>query len=376
MWIKSAVATVVLGGLALGGCSSSDKLLGSDGSNVMNAPSGGAGGSPSVGPRLGLVGVLKLGSADACLDEPFVLDGSSPPDCYLAVLRQTSSCDCSGAGLSPSGINGSDPYTADAFKQQGWCGNDGQPACSDYCACTVQPLSGAELTHCQGDTDPVIDGTGWCYVSTPAGDSAAALPSECTTARPQTLRVVGEAAPQAGDLIVYSCSHVLPPLSIPEQAPAAVGEPCIASDEWSPYFSGYSAAELNVDDRAPQCESNICLVNHFQGRASCPYGQAAGAGDCLLPDGSKPVKGKVSPQLEARQAAVASICSCRCDGDGPGPYCTCPESMQCEHLVDDLGLGTPELAGSYCIPKGSKYDAAQLSSPVCIAPNCGPAHPN
>ncbi len=154
---------------------------------------------------------------------------------------------------------------------------------------------------------------------------------------------------------------------------AAVGEPCVASEEWSPYFVGFGSQDVNIEDRAAQCESTICVVNHFQGRASCRYGQAAGASDCLLPDGSGPVSVEVEPQLVARQATVASICSCRCDGDGPGPYCTCPESMQCEHLVDDLGLGAPELAGSYCTPKGSQYDSAQRSGPVCVAPNCDAA---
>jgi hypothetical protein len=163
--------------------------------------------------------------------------------------------------------------------------------------------------------------------------------------------------------------------SVPLPTPAALGESCVGGDEWVPYFAGYAAKEVNVEDRAPQCESSICLINHFQGRASCPYGQAKGGTDCLLPDGTGTVVTPVQPQLQARQANVASICSCRCDGDGPGPYCTCPESMQCEPLVEDLHLGVGDLAGSYCIPKGSQYGSSQPSGPVCVEPNCGPAHP-
>ena len=160
----------------------------------------------------------------------------------------------------------------------------------------------------------------------------------------------------------------------PLPPPEALGVRCIPSWESLPYFRGYSVKEIDIEQGGAECETNICLMNHFQGRVSCPYGQAAGASDCLLPDGSSSVAGAVVPQLVSRQAAVAAICSCRCDGDGPGPYCTCPESMQCEHLVDDLGLGHSELAGSYCIPKGSQYDPRQVSE-VCVAPNCGPAHP-
>lgn len=157
--------------------------------------------------------------------------------------------------------------------------------------------------------------------------------------------------------------------------PAALGEPCVASDENFRSFPGFSAKEVNIEDQATACESNICVINHFQGRTSCPYGQAAGAADCLVPDGSATVTAAVAPQLESRQANVASICSCRCDGDGPGPYCTCPDSMQCQHLVDDLHVGGSELAGSYCIPKGSQYDP-QAATVDCVEPDCGPAHPN
>jgi len=133
--------------------------------------------------------------------------------------------------------------------------------------------------------------------------------------------------------------------------------------------------EVNVADGFAACRSGICLTNHFQGLVSCPYGQAAGAGECFLPGHDEPIAGAVKPQLVDRQAAVASICSCQCSGSGPGPYCTCPASMQCEHLIDDLHLTPPEpLAGSYCIPKGSEYYADQQT--VCVEPNCGAAHPH
>ena len=160
----------------------------------------------------------------------------------------------------------------------------------------------------------------------------------------------------------------------PDRVPAPLGEPCVADDEWSPYFSGFSSKEVNIITLAPQCETQVCLLNHFQGRASCPYGQAPGAAGCLVPGGSVAVTVGVHPQLEARQTSVASICSCRCAGDGPGPYCTCPDSMQCEHVFDDIGVGDSNVPGSYCIPKGSQYDASQ-STAVCVEGNCGPAHP-
>ncbi|MES1172878.1 MAG: hypothetical protein ABUL62_01025 [Myxococcales bacterium] len=178
-----------------------------------------------------------------------------------------------------------------------------------------------------------------------------------------------------GSTVMSGGSGGAPEVTFPPRA--VLGAPCVPADEWVSDFRGFSVNEVNIDDRAPQCETNFCIVNHFQGRATCPYGQVADAGDCLVPDGSQPVTVSVDAQLVSRQANVAAVCSCRCDGDGPGPYCTCPESMQCEHLVDDLHLSNDSyLAGSYCIPKGSQYDSSMRDGPLCVAPNCGPAHPN
>src|SRR3954463_10869333 len=52
-----------------------------------------------------------------------------------------------------------------------------------------------------------------------------------------------------------------------------VGDPCTPEDEYQQYFSGYSIAEVNIESRSFQCETRLCLVNHFQGRVTCPYGQ-------------------------------------------------------------------------------------------------------
>ena len=149
-----------------------------------------------------------------------------------------------------------------------------------------------------------------------------------------------------------------------------LGEVCF--DEANDALSS-SVDEVSVDDRSLVCGSGVCVANHFQGLVGCPYGQAAGAGECFRPGSDQVVPGAVEPQLVERQAAVASICSCQCDGPGPGPYCTCPESMQCEHLLDDLGLCSAGLAGSYCIPKGSAYDS-NASQTACVEPHCGAAH--
>ncbi|HYQ15395.1 MAG TPA: hypothetical protein VEQ58_06555, partial [Polyangiaceae bacterium] len=150
--------------------------------------------------------------------------------------------------------------------------------------------------------------------------------------------------------------------------------------------------ETNVESRSFQCETRLCLVNHFQGRVSCPFGQNSQVDDkgvpltgaaydpqCAIP-GTKPSKDattgnninvQVPAQLVARQTDKAVYCSCRCDGpDKKAKYCDCPEGFECAPLVDDLHItnGSGQLAGSYCIRTGSKYDPNE-SGETCSTNN-------
>jgi hypothetical protein len=59
---------------------------------------------------------------------------------------------------------------------------------------------------------------------------------------------------------------------------AGVGDPCVPEDEYEAFFSGYALTEVNIESRSFQCETRVCLVNHFQGRVSCPYGQSLAGG--------------------------------------------------------------------------------------------------
>lgn len=52
-----------------------------------------------------------------------------------------------------------------------------------------------------------------------------------------------------------------------------VGDPCTPEDEYDPAFGGFKVTEENIESRSFQCQTRICLVNHFQGRVSCPLGQ-------------------------------------------------------------------------------------------------------
>jgi hypothetical protein len=285
--------------------------------------------------------------------------------------RSNAGCDCTAPGLS----NASAADIAQATTEleiTGLCGGKGQQSCSNVCVCAVAPAAGKDLEQCQTALDPDASASGWCYVSADRGKAPALkLLEACTLHQTNEIRFLGDAAPVAGEIAMLACSGSIPPAT---SVRAALGEPCISDDEYFSGFTGYSTNEVVLETDTPVCSTGICLLNHFQGRVSCPYGQAAGSADCLVRGSNVPVTGAVQPQLVSRQAAQAAICTCHCDGNGPGPYCTCPESMQCEHVVDDLQLGGSELAGSYCIPKGSQYEA-KSDQTLCTQPNCGDAHP-
>jgi hypothetical protein len=179
--------------------------------------------------------------------------------------------------------------------------------------------------------------------------------------------------------------------------PGGVGDPCTPEDEYQQGFNGFQVTETNVESRSFQCETRLCLVNHFQGRVSCRLGQtAAEAAPYDLSQGSEPpnpswkpkcsipgtpvdrvnrdsvdnINVEVPAQLQNRQTEDAVYCSCRCDGpEKNARYCECPEGFQCERLVDDLKItsGQAQLAGSYCIRSGSQYKPSTHAkgSPAC-----------
>lgn len=131
---------------------------------------------------------------------------------------------------------------------------------------------------------------------------------------------------------------------------AHVGEPCVSASEDDARFSGFAPGEVNVEPAERCGRRNVCLVNGFQGRVSCPEGQTRGGGStCTTPEGA-PIDVDVPPQLETRPADEAVICSCRCDGPQRADYCKCPSGMRCEELIFGTpGEGFDEYIGSYCV---------------------------
>lgn len=163
-----------------------------------------------------------------------------------------------------------------------------------------------------------------------------------------------------------------------------VGDPCIPEDEYTSKFSGFGEAEANVESRSFQCETRVCIANHFRGRVSCPYGQTEEVakalengqavpdtpGACYVPSSDTPVTVPVAPQALKRRAQDTVYCSCRCEGpDKTASYCDCPSGYSCLPLVPDLGLGQAQLVGKYCIKNGTDYPG-QLSGGDCSGDAC------
>jgi hypothetical protein len=165
----------------------------------------------------------------------------------------------------------------------------------------------------------------------------------------------------------------------------SLGAPCVPGEERVATFSGFNVRDVTVEVDSPDCAKEaVCLVSHFHGRVSCPYGQgaeeaSAGTGACFLPYSNEKVTVAVPSQYIARQPDQAVYCSCRCAGpDTNAEYCECTAGFECLELVPDLGLGA-EGSGSYCVKKGAEpNDITSISPQTCDTPGraiCGHAQP-
>lgn len=123
-----------------------------------------------------------------------------------------------------------------------------------------------------------------------------------------------------------------------------VGDPCIPEDEYKAQFSGFTVSEEFIESRSFQCETRLCLVNYFQGRVSCPLGQA-------LPTSCSPDGGGCGAEEECVESVTlappcegdeqcqqfAGICNtqsqespfCECN---PADASTCPTGFTCTDI--------------------------------------------
>jgi hypothetical protein len=236
-----------------------------------------------------------------------------------------------------------------------------------------------------------------------------ALAAKTVPSRPMTRDQLVKAASRFGrplaSLVFLGGSLLF--VAGPGCADEGIGDPCTPEQEYNPDFLGFTEGEVNVESKSFQCRTRLCLVNHFRGRVSCPYGQGAageaplgpGGKPCSIPGTESPIEGakqcttgtpkacvtnddcdpdpttnerlcefsdnrkksSVQAQCVDRAADKAVYCSCRCaDINGQRPsdqtFCDCPDGFQCERLVTSIGQGNEGLTGSYCIKANTKYD--------------------
>ncbi|MCC6525527.1 MAG: hypothetical protein IT373_22950 [Polyangiaceae bacterium] len=133
-----------------------------------------------------------------------------------------------------------------------------------------------------------------------------------------------------GTLHVVSSCHTASVVPLPS---GGVGEACTPAEEQRGDFAGYSITEV-VDAQSPDCASGFCLVNHFQGRVSCPRGQAAATrcttdAECTPPD-TCTVANEFAPPCDPAQTVAGQNPACSSGMcDEAGGYCACGAPSDC-----------------------------------------------
>ena len=217
-------------------------------------------------------------------------------------------------------------------------------------------------------------------------------------------------SPRIRSLLVFAALGGALVATIQGCGQSGVGDPCTPEQEFNQGFLGFDVKEVSVESKSFQCQTRLCLVNHFQGRVSCSYGQDADGkapstapadpfhpGDCVVPGSAAKITGAddtgkvidskkkatVQPQCTDRRADRAVYCSCRCADingattDGAN-YCKCPDGFACKQLVSSIGAGNEGLTGGYCVKDKTDYDANNACGNLCdphAGPNgCGPGN--
>ena len=125
-------------------------------------------------------------------------------------------------------------------------------------------------------------------------------------------------------------------------ATTGIGDPCIPEAEYAPDFLGFDQKEVNVESKSFQCLTRLCLVNHFQGRVSCPYGQNASASNSYA------------------NPAASNPPTFACDGEHGAP--NSPNDPCCLPGVHQPVLNDPDAKGT---PGSSSVTPVQRAPQLC-----------
>ena len=153
-----------------------------------------------------------------------------------------------------------------------------------------------------------------------------------------------------------------------------VGDPCTPEDEYNTQFAGFKVQEENIESRSFQCSTRICLVNHFQGRVSCPQGQTTtdiqscgGPTDTSCGAGAKCVESQTLAPECTCDINKPGDCLAQCSGiqgtscDPKLKVCGCTMSTMVNNVLFSCALADPNCKGKTCL--------AVLKSYLCHKPN-------
>lgn len=151
-------------------------------------------------------------------------------------------------------------------------------------------------------------------------------------------RLVALAGVAGVGLVPFACS-------VGGDATAPVGTPCTANDEQNFRFRGYKVTEETIEVGSPQCGGGgVCLMNHFQGRVSCPLGQPAPK-DAQGLDGCVPVFKNGEYEASQGSCAPGSICA---QAGSLSPACDPAQGADADQLCLSRGAGSKCGSDGFC----------------------------
>ena len=371
MGIRALGVVGVLGMAAVAGCGSSNGgpvgTGSGDGGRIADSTAEGAAAADAGGVEATTYFLAALHLTNGlCLPQVLPPDGAGLVPCQVFYVLATGDTCAAHPGLSQA-----DPGMFASIT----VGTQVTIAPESVCVLAQLPTSAWVNGSCATSSQP-----GWCYVTgaaaSPCAQTLAVSPSATVPMRASASLGCATPAPTGS----FSGASVATPL----------GAACTPSPELSATFAGFDLHTLVLDEGNPACGADVCLVNHFQGRTTCPYGQdangngPAGQPACSVPGTNTPVQpagqapvdagglgDSVSAQCTTRLPRRSVYCSCRCENaegktDDGAAYCACPTGFSCAQLIPLVQRGDPR-AGGYCIANGTEY------APISPCVPCDPA---
>jgi hypothetical protein len=347
------------GGTASGG--SSDSSSGGTVGMADGAVGGGAGTADTYFLNVIRVAGVCPGSSCLCLPQVLPVDATGQTLCRI-FFELAAGDSCAAHGLPAASADNIASITAlNAL-------SGGPPPPGAVCVVPQLPEADWVDGSCTAST-----ATGWCYITGP-GPGAGTCP--------QTIAVSPTAKPPNGIIALLGCGQTASSTAIYQASGPPLGTACTPSEEHSTSFAGFDYHEVTLDEGNSTCGNDVCLVNHFQGLTTCPYGEGhngnppSGASACALPDAGALVHPDaaaggqvVYPWCTDRPPSSTVYCSCRCQNalgrtDDGASYCTCPSGYACSQVVPAIEPGDPR-AGGYCIKSGTAYDPTSACASEC-----------